>query len=339
MQFSGCRNEKSPGIRGVRANLGCRAPLSDVKELHSEGEHEFTLAKGRVDSVHSRVEHRVQAARGRGGWYNGLRGKRRIARCGGLRPRPRFERSIPMRRDFLKLCGLAGLGLAVPFRRRRPAPPRRRTSRTPARTTSSSTPPAAGTRRTSWTPRASTASTASTRRATSSRKGAHKFAPTKKHAKGGHVQRGLLRRVRQRAADLQRARLLGQQPLARRPLHGHRQARQPGLPDVRRARRRLPGAELPARLPDVRQLLGDRQPRRHVPRPVPAVAPEDRQRRRRRRQRAVARTTTSSSSTASRQALRDEHEAPRRAARGCRGPSAARTCSTPPRPTRRRCSA
>ena len=72
----------------------------------------------------------------------------------------------------------------------------------------------------------------------------------------------------------QRPRLLGQQPLARRPLHGDRQARQPGLSDVRRARRRLPGAGLPARVPDLRQLLGDRQPRGHVARAVPAVAAE-----------------------------------------------------------------
>ncbi len=68
----------------------------------------------------------------------------------------------------------------------------------------------------------------------------------------------------------QRARLLGQQPLPRRPLHGDRQARQPGLPDVRRPGRRLPGAGLPAVVPDLRQLLGHRQPRGHVARSLPA---------------------------------------------------------------------
>ena len=78
-----------------------------------------------------------------------------------------------MRRDFLKLCGLAGLGLAVPIRLPAAGPrARRRTTPTTGRTTSCSTPRAAGTRRTSWTPRASTGSTACTRKATSSPQGA-----------------------------------------------------------------------------------------------------------------------------------------------------------------------
>ena len=100
--------------------------------------------------------------------------------------------------------------------------------------------------------------------------GAHKFAPTAKHIKGGMSNEDFYARVRQRTARAQRAGLLGQQPLARRPLHGDRQARQHGLPDVRRPRRRLPGAGLPAVVPDLRQLLGDRQPRGDVARAVPA---------------------------------------------------------------------
>ena len=55
-------------------------------------------------------------------------------------------------------------------------------------------------------------------------------------------------------------------------LHGHGQARQPRLPHVRRARRRVQRAGVPAGLPDFRQLLRDRQSRRHVARAVHAVA-------------------------------------------------------------------
>ena len=51
---------------------------------------------------------------------------------------------------------------------------------------------------------------------------AHRYAPIKQHAQGRDVQRGLLRRVRRPVAHLQWARLLGQQPLARRAVHGHR---------------------------------------------------------------------------------------------------------------------
>ena len=193
-----------------------------------------------------------------------------------------------MRRDFLKLCGLAGLGLAVPFRPRavRAAEKKDEPYGGPYYVVFN----ASGGWDTTYLmdPKGVNGINRLYKEGDILTSGAHKFAPTTKHAKGGHEQRGLLRRVRRRAAHVQRPRLLGQQPLARRPLHGDRQARQPGLPDVRRARRRLPRAGLPARVPDVRQLLGDRQPRGHVARAVPAVAPEDRQRRRGRGQRAVA---------------------------------------------------
>ena len=77
--------------------------------------------------------------------------------------------------------------------------------------------------------------------------GAHKFAPTAKHIQGGMSNEDFYAEFGDELLVAQRARLLGEQPLARRPLHGDRQARQPGLSDVRRAGRRLPGAGLPAR--------------------------------------------------------------------------------------------
>ena len=239
---------------------------------------------------------------------------------------------MPMRRDFLKLCGLAGLGLACPGGARPPLAPRRTKKddavRRPVlrrlqrlRRLGHHLPHGPQGRQRDQPPLQG-------RRHPDAR-GAQ-VRPDREARQGRDEQRGLLRRVRRRTADLQRPRLLGQQPLARRPLHGHRQARQPGLPDVRRAGRRLPRAGLPARVPDLRQLLGHRQPRGHVARAVPAVAPEDRQRRRHRGQRAVALPRQVRARPHRAGAARGARGAAPRS-RGCRGPSAARTCSTRPR--------
>ena len=160
--------------------------------------------------------------------------------------------------------------------------------------------------------------------------------PTK-HTKGGMSNEDFYAEFGDELLDAQRARLLGQQPLARRPLHGDRQARQPGLPDVRRAGRRLPGAGLPAVVPDLRQLLGHRQPRGHVARAVPAVAAEDRQRRRDRGQRTLALPRRASPSTASSRRCEEQNESRAAAAAPAAGRARARTCCTRPRSTRRRC--
>ena len=71
--------------------------------------------------------------------------------------------------------------------------------------------------------------------------------------------------------------------------------------------------------------------------PVPAVAAEARQRRRGRGQRAVA-LSRPLRPRPHRAGAAGPDRGPRRRSRACRGPSTPRTCSTRPRPTRRRCS-
>ena len=152
-----------------------------------------------------------------------------------------------MRRDFLKLCGLAGLGLAVPLRF--PLPTRAETRNDAYAGPYYVVFNASGGWDTTYLmdPKGINGINRLYKEGDILTQGAAQVRPDREAHPGRHEQRGFLRRVRQRAARPQRARLLGQQPLARRPLHGDRQARQPGLSDVRRPGRRLPGAGLPAR--------------------------------------------------------------------------------------------
>ncbi len=247
----------------------------------------------------------------------------------------------PMRRDFLKLCGLAGLGLAVPL-----------SVPEPIRAEDAKNEPyegpyyvvfnASGGWDTTYLmdPKGINGINRLYKEGDILTRGTAQVRPDREaHAKGGMSNEDFYAEFGDELLVLQRPRLLGQQSLARRPLHGDRQARQHGLPDVRRARRRVPGAGLPARVPHLRQLLGDRQPRGHVARS--------------RTCRRCRRSPTPTRSRATRQLAvprqvrprPDRGGAPRREprptprSRACRGRSMRRTCSTRPRPTRRRWSA
>lgn len=181
--------------------------------------------------------------------------------------------SNSQRRDSLKVCGLVGLGLALPVR-----------SPEAARAESDDAPyegplyvvfNASGGWDTTYLmdPKGVNEINRLYKEGDILTRGAHKFAPTKKHIAAGMSNEDFYAEF---GDELLTFNGLDYSVNNHAPgaLYGDRQARQHGLPDVRGARCRLQRTCVSIVVSHVRQLFDDGEFRRDVAGAVPAVAPE-----------------------------------------------------------------